>query len=795
MGQIVSSAAKPKRCNLNKLSQLRTPAAGEYILVSSDNSMTANGQGYFDCYVIGEGNKAASQLPLHRIEGKSMQYKLLDVNWVKDHYVNASNTLVSYANWWGALNVDVFGYDKIEAYVTALGSGVIVILDENMSVLSTMTGTRPTIDLTRYPTAKYMSFTNYDSKNSMQIFGIKSSNTLISDAFAHYKAKIGDRDEVYPNATSDNIFVYPSINTTGYIDDKNKVKSGGRHTDYIVIPQKASYIYYSGKSIGSATAVVFYDSYKNYLSHVANSVNADAYNVEFAVPSNAVYARVSSMSKLLDFYFDVMPQIVLRASSGKATIMRQINVDWTTGGYINASNEVVSSSDYLYVQNFDISSYAGKKIIARVGAYSGERNLMLDENYNILYSGRGDLEVNLADYPTAKYISLSKYLYRNSGEVFVEEESEKTIEDIVADLYAAFGDSGAEYANEIANEFYIEPVADISGYYLTDYNAPKEFAGAKYSSKYYRIPPVATKVYYTGVSYGGIQSVLFFDKYKKYISSVVSGTNSLPVSNIEIPIPDGAVYIRFSSGSSICTITYDKPANKVGGGGSGSGSETTNLSNYLYGKKYFAIGDSFTYPIDEVIEDGPLAGFSMVYPYIIGNRNNMTVVNQAGSGSTLRWYLTSSKYNDIDSDVDYITIWYGINENAQNVPIGTVDEQPTSITNDSTMCGCFNWLFKWLLVNRPLAKVGVIITDYASEERRQAIIGCCKRWGFAYLDIMGNPTIPMFTGGRDSDIQVDPEAISLRSQVFCKNYPGDVHPNYKMHQWQSTIIENFMRSL
>ena len=65
MGQIVSSAAKPKRCNLNKLSQLGTPAAGEYILVSSDNSMNAAGQGNFDCYIEGNGRDAATALTLH----------------------------------------------------------------------------------------------------------------------------------------------------------------------------------------------------------------------------------------------------------------------------------------------------------------------------------------------------------------------------------------------------------------------------------------------------------------------------------------------------------------------------------------------------------------------------------------------------------------------------------------------------------------------------------------------------------------------------------------------------------
>ena len=67
MGQIVGGAAKPKRCNLSKLSQLGTPAAGEHILVSSDNSMNAAGQGYFDCYVVGDGYTAAVELELHYI--------------------------------------------------------------------------------------------------------------------------------------------------------------------------------------------------------------------------------------------------------------------------------------------------------------------------------------------------------------------------------------------------------------------------------------------------------------------------------------------------------------------------------------------------------------------------------------------------------------------------------------------------------------------------------------------------------------------------------------------------------
>lgn len=67
MGQIVSAAAKPKRCNIQRLSSLSTPALGEHILVSSDNSMNAIGQGNFDCYIVGDGTTAATALELKKI--------------------------------------------------------------------------------------------------------------------------------------------------------------------------------------------------------------------------------------------------------------------------------------------------------------------------------------------------------------------------------------------------------------------------------------------------------------------------------------------------------------------------------------------------------------------------------------------------------------------------------------------------------------------------------------------------------------------------------------------------------
>lgn len=93
MGQIIGGAAKPKRCNISKLSQLGTPAAGEHILVSSDNSMNAAGQGNFDCYIMGDGTTAATALPLmkiNEIENDIIEQHIFSLAWT-DNLLLRSN--------------------------------------------------------------------------------------------------------------------------------------------------------------------------------------------------------------------------------------------------------------------------------------------------------------------------------------------------------------------------------------------------------------------------------------------------------------------------------------------------------------------------------------------------------------------------------------------------------------------------------------------------------------------------------------------------------------------------------
>ncbi len=67
MGQIRGKKAHIDACNLRVLSSFGIPYAGMHILVSTDNSAMADGNGNFDAYVVGDGHTAATELELKSI--------------------------------------------------------------------------------------------------------------------------------------------------------------------------------------------------------------------------------------------------------------------------------------------------------------------------------------------------------------------------------------------------------------------------------------------------------------------------------------------------------------------------------------------------------------------------------------------------------------------------------------------------------------------------------------------------------------------------------------------------------
>lgn len=129
MGQIRGKKAHISACNIRSLSSFGIPYAGMHILVSTDNSATADGQGNFNAYVVGDGVTAATELPLRSddyIENISSQFSGSTSYWLDaDSQSDTYNTEIS-ANgdtaWCVSDFVPVNAGDSI-SFIANLGTG------------------------------------------------------------------------------------------------------------------------------------------------------------------------------------------------------------------------------------------------------------------------------------------------------------------------------------------------------------------------------------------------------------------------------------------------------------------------------------------------------------------------------------------------------------------------------------------------------------------------------------------------------------------------------------------------
>lgn len=231
--------------------------------------------------------------------------------------------------------------------------------------------------------------------------------------------------------------------------------------------------------------------------------------------------------------------------------------------------------------------------------------------------------------------------------------------------------------------------------------------------------------------------------------------------------------------------------------------ETQSGGNILFGKKWVACGDSFTaggYNASDgfdqsvyIYQDGRFAGKNIVYPYIIGLRNNMTVVNLASGGQTMGQSSNSfmSLYQSIPADADYITIMLGINDKIQSIPVGTAED-----STNTTFCGCYNIAMEHILTNHPFAHIGIMVSHGTNDEIMEATRNIAERWGVPYLDY-GSPQVPLMN--RHTGRNVCAKAREIREKNFCVASDGTTatngHPNTAAHEYESTFIEAWLRTL
>ena len=131
-----------------------------------------------------------------------------------------------------------------------------------------------------------------------------------------------------------------------------------------------------------------------------------------------------------------------------------------------------------------------------------------------------------------------------------------------------------------------------------------------------------------------------------------------------------------------------------------------------------------------ILKTDYIPGQYKVYPYLIGNRNQMNVILCGRSGMTLAnnsnsdYKFLPDVYKTIPSDSDYITIKFGINDKYKNTPLGTIND-----TVDTSFYGAWNILLKYLITNFPKSKIGVIVSNDINDINYvNATIECAEKW-------------------------------------------------------------------
>lgn len=226
----------------------------------------------------------------------------------------------------------------------------------------------------------------------------------------------------------------------------------------------------------------------------------------------------------------------------------------------------------------------------------------------------------------------------------------------------------------------------------------------------------------------------------------------------------------------------------------------SKIGNPLYKKKITYLGDSFTAYTNDTFDSGIYNGECKVYPYLIGLRNDMIVNNMAIAGSCMTYGYGSvnscmDMYTSIPTDSNYIIIKYGINDENYAAPLGSINDNV-----NNTFYGAYNTLMQWIYANCPFAKVGIIVTNglniYPSQDNNNkyanAIIEIAKKYGIATLNEWNDNNIPLLsrTGRTDTNYDIR----TSRNNAF-RISSADTHPNYQAQEFESYIIEDFIKRL
>lgn len=501
-------------------------------------------------------------------------------------------------------------------------------------------------------------------------------------------------------------------------------------------------------------------------------------------------------------------------TDGVAEIEFVVQTQTMTSGYYIASDGTITSagSSYSVSDAVDISDYSILKITSRAN-YVHNIYAFYDSN-NAFISGElanaGETSTAVVDKvmrvpSNAKYIRVSNY----SNQTPLPSIAGKVIS--VKGFEALSGLVDDITTTETYQTDTIESVTYASGYVNK--------GGGSGSGDYVHTNKIPVNkgdriylVFAVSGNLGGFRFVTAYDASDMVVYA--SGAESTGTAGYTVPEGIKSVILSISgtdtSGASYNIHIVRSIAQNV--------IDTQSAKDVLFGKKWCVCGDSFSYggqSVMPVFADGKYAGCRKVYPYFIGNRTHINIVDFTANGRTLAYpadgtfsnSLTNPSsdnyYQNIPADVDYITIYLGINDshhapgsgggdgedNTGEIPIGTVDDATTA-----TFGGAWNVVLSWLITNRPKAHIGIIVSNGVDNiNYRNLTIAIAKKYGIAYIDLNGDERTPAMIRPANNDIPASVKTALLNK--WAVEVGVNTHPNTDAHEYESFFIENFLRSI
>lgn len=405
----------------------------------------------------------------------------------------------------------------------------------------------------------------------------------------------------------------------------------------------------------------------------------------------------------------------------------------------------------------------------------------------------------------------------NTEKPYIQPVTAKDIiaRDLISEINPTVIDNN-ELLNEITQvEYTTEDTSDVAVVTTSHFSQGTTIGqqatdSAEYSAWDYITIPVEKGEKYIITSFAGQNARLYkIVDSNNYILEVdsYSGSATLRTAFVEVTQNDAAyIIVNYKNNEgynySIKKVVDEKNVIKP----SALPSEIIQ-SNTLFGKVLVCCGDSITYGADidaEGITDiSPITvyqsdasgnfaevttGFRKTYGYQIAERNNMTFYNAGVSGSTMQgivnnngFSLANGRYTKLPDNIDYLTIWFGWNDNAYGT-LGTINDT----TNDSYYGG-YNVVLPYLINKYPYAKIALIVPFGASAGHRDAVRALGNKWGLAVWDNYNGGT-PLYYGKEDS-VGVESSIITANRAKFQAN---GAHPNFKGQRQLADMIEKFL---